>query len=102
MSTKPVRESTVENYFIARVKANGGEVRKVKWINHRGAPDRFVMMPGVSCFVELKRPGEEPEAHQAREHDRLVNAGNNVAVIDTKEKVDMFMDDLKQLQNERH
>lgn len=40
-----MRESDIEKYLVARVKALGGEVRKVKWIGRRGAPDRIVMLP---------------------------------------------------------
>ena len=40
-----IRESDVEKYLVKRVKALGGEVRKVKWIGRDGAPDRLVMLP---------------------------------------------------------
>ena len=53
------RESVIEAYLKKCIKAAGGEVRKLRWIGRRGAPDRFVMLKGVSCFVELKRPGED-------------------------------------------
>jgi hypothetical protein len=39
------RESVIEKYLVQQVKALGGEVRKVKWIGRRGAPDRIVMLP---------------------------------------------------------
>ena len=40
-----MRESVIEKYLVQRVKALGGEVRKVNWIGRRGAPDRLVMLP---------------------------------------------------------
>lgn len=40
-----MRERDIEAYMVKRVKAMGGEVRKVKWIGRRGAPDRLVMLP---------------------------------------------------------
>lgn len=40
-----MRESEIEKYLVQRVKALGGEVRKVAWIGRRGAPDRLVMLP---------------------------------------------------------
>ena len=43
-----MRESEIETYLVNRVKAMGGEVRKVKWIGRRGAPDRIVMLPAQS------------------------------------------------------
>lgn len=96
-----MRESTIENYLCDRVKALGGEVRKVKWIGRNGAPDRFVMLPakslghgvrlpGLSLWVELKAPGEKAKPHQQREHDRMRNMGQIVVVIDSIEQVDEF------------
>ena len=43
-------EAKIEKYLCDRVKMLGGEVRKVKWIGRRGAPDRLVMLPvAESC-----------------------------------------------------
>lgn len=100
-----MRESTIEKYLVQRVKELGGEVRKVQWIGRRGAPDRLVM--GVACcarlwpgddlsytthvWVELKAPGEKPEAHQVREHERMRKMGQRVVVIDSIEGVDALL-----------
>jgi hypothetical protein len=95
-----MRESTIERYLVRRVKALGGEVRKVKWIGRRGAPDRIVMLPdpgpGNGTFnnawwVELKAPGVEPESHQKREHKRMRKMGQRVVVIDSIEGVDALL-----------
>ncbi len=101
-----MRESTVEDYFCARIKALGGEVRKVKWQGRRGAPDRLALIPARPwvdhvfgqarhkvrpprhALVELKRPGAAARINQLREHDRLRNAGFEVLLIDTFELVD--------------
>lgn len=91
MSRAPAtRESQVEAYLVERVKALGGEVRKVGWIGRRGAPDRFVMMPGSqpNFWVELKAPGKKPEPHQEREIARLTSYDEIVHVIDSYELVD--------------
>lgn len=90
-ATTPVREALVESYLVQRVKETGGTVRKVRWDGHPGAPDRLVGWPGRHALVELKRPGGEPEAHQAREHQRLRDIGFAVFVIDTKDGVDNFV-----------
>lgn len=84
------RESEVENYLVQRVKALGGEVRKVKWIGRHGAPDRFVMLPepARAVWVELKAPGEKAKPHQIREHDRMRRMGQRVEVVDSFEQVD--------------
>lgn len=95
-----MRESTVEQYLTQRVKESGGAVRKVKWIGHRGAPDRLVMLPEVKSrgpagtipserfLVELKAPGKPLKSHQAREHKRLRDFGWRVEVVDSFERVD--------------
>ncbi len=88
-----MRESKVEDYFNRQVEKAGGEVRKLKWINRRGAPDRLAMLNGAH-FVELKAPGKEPEAHQIREHNRMRRHGLNVYVIDTLEGVDLFIKEI--------
>ena len=91
-------ERDIERHLVKRVKALGGEVRKVQWIGRRGAPDRLVMLPCVSRFnitwpsktawVELKAPGVKPTRQQLREHDRMRAMGQRVFVIDSIEGVD--------------
>lgn len=100
-----MRESQIEAYLVKRVKALGGEVRKVQWIGRRGAPDRLVMLPSswmgrrtsgfwdspTTIWVELKAPGVKPEAHQLREHKRMRAMGQRVVVIDSIEGVDALL-----------
>lgn len=96
-----MRERDIERHLVKRVKALGGEVRKVEWIGRRGAPDRLVMLPEtrslggmrIDCpaetiFVELKSPGVKPEAYQLREHERMRAMGQRVVVIDSIEGVE--------------
>lgn len=99
-----MRESVIEKYLVDRVKALGGEVRKVVWQGRRGAPDRLVMlpnrwawkragfsqctMPPATFWVELKATGVKPEAYQLREHDRMCKMGQHVVVVDSIEGVD--------------
>ena len=102
-------EAKIEKYLCDRVKMLGGEVRKVKWIGRRGAPDRLVMLPQTwiryrdypnaevgdfppqTIWVEVKAPGEVPEPHQAREHARMRAMGQRVEVIDSMEGVDALL-----------
>lgn len=86
-----MRESTIERYLVDQVKALGGEVRKVKWIGRRGAPDRIAMLPWATVWVELKAPGEKPRGYQAREHDRMRKMGQRVEVIDSLDGVDALL-----------
>ena len=97
-----MRERDIEKYLVERVKALGGEVRKVKWIGRNGAPDRLVMLPDeypayvdhvytCSLWVELKATGKKPEPHQLREHKRMQAMGQRVEVIDSIEGVDELL-----------
>lgn len=83
-----MREREVESHLVKRVKELGGEVRKVQWIGRRGAPDRVVMLPSGSVWVELKAPGEKAKPHQQREHDRMRAMGQIVLVLDTIDAVE--------------
>lgn len=100
---RALRERDIEAHLVKRVKALGGVVRKVRWIECHGAPDRIVMLPernnpldgsgcgriSAECFwVELKAPGEKPEPHQLREHKRLRKMGQRVFVVDSIEGVE--------------
>lgn len=95
-----MRERDIEAHLVARVKALGGEVRKVKWVGRRGAPDRLVMLPfrpksnmaaDTAVWVELKATGKKPEPHQLREHARMRGMGQRVEVIDSIEGVDSLL-----------
>ena len=89
-----MREITVEEYLVRRVKETGGEVRKVIWPSRRGAPDRLCGWASTkrNGFVEMKKPGGPgAEDHQLREHRRLRAIGFRVDVIHTKEQVDEFV-----------
>ncbi len=105
-----MRESLIEAHLVKRVKALGGEVRKVKFIGRNGAPDRLVMLPTmhfqidrldspdlmtllwpVTFWVELKATGKRAEPHQVREHERMRKMGHSVYVIDSIEGVDALL-----------
>ena len=103
---KPIRESQIEKYLVAQVKALGGECRKVRWIGRTNAPDRFVMLPPrylcarptahpQSIWVELKAPGKKPTSGQLREHERMRGMGQRVEVIDSFEGVDELIGEMK-------
>jgi hypothetical protein len=83
-----MRESQIESYLVERVKALGGECRKLKWIGRHGAPDRLVMLNGKAIFIELKAPGEKCRPHQIREHERMRRMGQRVEVVDSLDSVD--------------
>jgi hypothetical protein len=85
-----VKESSVEDFFNSRIKALGGETRKLKWIGRNHAPDRMALIEGFQpTLVELKAPGKKPRPGQVREHERLRKCGYRVLVIDTHALVDL-------------
>ena len=88
--TKTVRERDIEKFLVTHIKTQGGEVRKLKWIGRRGAPDRAVFLNGLH-LVELKRPGGALRPEQRREHKRLHNAGVKVHVLDSYESASLFV-----------
>jgi hypothetical protein len=87
-----IRERDIERRLVDRVKELGGEVRKVKWIGRRGAPDRLVMIKlkrkAKTIWVELKAPGEKAKPHQIREHLRMIAMGQTVVVIDSLDGIE--------------
>lgn len=88
-------EKQIEKYLVTRFKALGAEVRKLKFLDRRGAPDRIIMFKGKTYFVELKSPGEKLDEHQEREHDRMREVGQNVRVIDSIESIDIMIRNLR-------
>lgn len=100
-------EGEVRAYLKQRVEALGGEVRAMKWIGRRHAPDVYVMIPpgteicdpgqphcpkwvhyDGSLLAECKAPGKRPRPGQVREHERLRKYGITVLVLPTKEDID--------------
>ncbi len=85
-----MRERDVERFLIQRVKAMGGEVRKLRWIGRRGAPDRLVLLPGHWPFLlELKAPGKRPTLQQARELVRIASYGLPTAWADSPAEIEV-------------
>lgn len=105
-------ERDIEDYLVKRVKAMGGEVRKVQWLGRNSAPDRFVMLPpkfvreagdvlvyeGLGVWVELKNPktvvtfpADARERAQHREHERMRALGQRVEVIGTLYQVEELL-----------
>lgn len=102
-----MRERDIEVHLVKRVKALGGEVRKVQWVGRSGAPDRLVMLPASphrhvqahgAYWVELKNPetiktfpANAHERAQHREHERMRAMGQRVEVIGTIEQVEELL-----------
>jgi hypothetical protein len=87
-----IRERVVEQYLLKQIKANGGFVRKLKWVGVSGAPDRFIAINGQIWLVELKRPtGGVVALRQKREHEKLTAHKVNVIILDSKDGIDEWL-----------
>lgn len=80
-----MREIVIEEKVVEFAEASGWLARKCVYAGRRGSPDRWFFKAGRLLLVEFKKPGERPDAQQAREHERLRNAGFPVHVIDNIE-----------------
>ena len=86
-------EKAIEAYLRRRVEAEGGICLKYSNPNQVGYPDRAVLLPGgVTLWVELKSTGEKPSKLQRERFREMESIGHSVAVLDSKEAVDGFMD----------
>ena len=84
-------EGEIEDYFTERAENMGAEVRKLAWVNRRGAPDRFVALKGVVLLIEFKAPGEKLRPNQKKEHEKLKRAGVNVITIENRKECDNLL-----------
>lgn len=86
-------ERDIEKYLCRRVLKLGGLCEKHTASGRRSVPDRLVTLPQLPMFlVECKAPGKKPTAGQLRDHERRRSMGQQVHVVDTKEKVDAMLD----------
>lgn len=96
-------EKDIESYLREKVRELGGKA--YKWVSpgSAGVPDRLVFLPtGRIIPVELKAPGKKPTELQLKKHEEIENLNIKVFVIDTKEKVDEFIEWCEGLINEIH
>lgn len=62
-----------------------------------GVPDRLIVLPENKIgFVELKKPGEKPRELQKAQIRFLQKLGCKVAVIDSMEQIDKFLNELQE------
>ena len=91
-----MREREIEEYLRLGVKKLGGIAFKFTSPGNAGVPDRLIVMPGNRIyFVELKRPRGEARPLQKMQINRLNALGCSVSVIDSKEGVDKFLNDIQ-------
>ena len=87
-----MRESTIEKYFVAKVKALGGAAYKFTSPAHRGVADRVVCLPdGSTWFVELKAPGGRLSELQKIFQSDMARMNQKYACLWSKEHVDEWL-----------
>jgi hypothetical protein len=90
-------EKDVEQYLCRQVERLGGKAYKFSSPANRAVPDRICCFPGGQIvFVECKAPGKHPTPLQLKVLKFLNVLGNNVAIIDSKEKVDTLIKMVKE------
>lgn len=86
-------ESTIEEYFVKRIKELGGKTVKAAVPGTRFI-DRLAMLPnGVTIYAELKRPkGGRKSALQVHWIDWLAERGHVAGFAATIEEVDKLIE----------
>lgn len=91
-------EQKIEDYLVRRVKQIGGWAVKFTSSNNWGLPDRICFFPnGTLALVELKAPGRNPSTRQWRIINRLKAYGFLVTVIDSRPRVDAFIEYMERI-----
>ena len=92
-----MQESTIEKYLKKKVEQNGGKALKINSASMSGLPDRMVLLPaGRIFFIEMKALGKKPRPLQLACHRLLQNLGFDVLVIDSKEGVEAFIQNINE------
>lgn len=102
-----VRESVIEKYLVTRLRAMRVTypyrlvvVKKIGGPGWRGWPDRMALFDsdgehGCTHWLEVKRPkGGRFEPLQLRRHGELRDMGFVVRVVNTRELVDLYTDEI--------
>jgi len=85
-------EKDIEKYLVRRVAWLKGKAYKFSSPSNRSVPDRLCCLPnGNIKFVECKATGKKPTPLQGKTIKYLRDLGNEVFVVDSKEKVDVLI-----------
>lgn len=87
-----MREKSIEMYLKSEIEKLGGKAFKFSSPGNNGVPDRIILLAGEVRFVELKKPGKHLRPIQAYRKRQFEKLGFQVLVIDSKEKVDEFIE----------
>jgi len=91
-----VLEKTIERYLVNKVESLNGKAFKFNSVNNRAVPDRLCVFPyALLVFVECKAPGKKPTPLQRKVIKYFRERGQLVMVIDSKEQVDLFIENAR-------
>ena len=103
---KKTKEHDIRELLKARVESYGGEIRALGYLGRKHCPDVLALFPpkslggygpptvfseGKHYLIEAKRPRKDATAAQAREHERLRDAGFTVLVIANEKQLDDWL-----------
>ena len=90
-----MKESTIEKYLVAQVKALGGMAYKFTSPAHRGVADRVVCLPdGSTWFVELKAPNGRLSELQKIFQSDMARMNQKYACLWSKDHVDEWLKEI--------
>jgi len=88
-----MKESSIEKAICKYARENGWLCYKFVSPSHKGVPDRlFINQHGVTCYLEIKRPGEKPTPLQLREQRLLMDRYTPVDWVDNLYAGILFLD----------
>jgi hypothetical protein len=88
---KNQREKAVEQYLLTQCRRHGLFCLKFVSPARGGVPDRIVLTPTGTVFVEVKRPGGDLEKRQRVMHAKMRRFGAEIHVVDDERAVDAFI-----------
>lgn len=90
-----MNEKLIERKLVRELKKIGGKALKFTSRYETGWPDRLVLLNGRTYWAELKSPGKELTPRQKVVRGELEALGFSLWVIDTADKLDIFLNMLK-------
>ena len=91
-----MREKEIEAALRTAAKKRNGVAFKFVSPGLSGVPDRLVLLPiGKLGFIELKAPGKKLRKLQEKRKSQLEALGFLVFCIDSKEEVEVVLDEIQ-------
>ncbi|SIO87022.1 VRR-NUC domain-containing protein [Nocardiopsis sp. JB363] len=87
-------ENEIEAYLLENCRTVGFLCWKFTSPGRAGVPDRVVITPWATVFVEVKRPGGRLRRLQQAIRAKMLRAGAAVYVVDSRSAVDALVAEL--------